>query len=68
MRVKWEFFKEIYPQESETVFASDDYKTFFEANKRMVEFRIRFFRIYAICTERPVWEMGKLQSFIIKRR
>lgn len=33
MRVKWEFFREIYPQESETVFVSDDYKTFFEVNK-----------------------------------
>lgn len=33
MNAKWEFFKLIYPQESPAVFASDDYKVFFEANK-----------------------------------
>jgi len=33
MNTKWEFFKIIYPQESPAVFASEDYKTFFEANK-----------------------------------
>lgn len=33
MDAKWEFFKTIYPQESPAVFASDDYKSFIEANK-----------------------------------
>lgn len=33
MNAKWEFFKLIYPQESPALFASDDYKAFFEANK-----------------------------------
>ena len=33
MTAKWEFFKIIYPQESPAVFASVEYKTFFEANK-----------------------------------
>ena len=33
MNAKWEFFKLIYPQESQAVFASDEYKVFFEANK-----------------------------------
>lgn len=33
MNAKWEFFKIIYPQESPAVFASDDYKIFFENNK-----------------------------------
>lgn len=33
MSVKWEFFKAIYPQESPAVFASEDYKSFFDANK-----------------------------------
>ena len=33
MTVKWEFFKAIYPQESPTIFASEDYKVFFETNK-----------------------------------
>jgi len=33
MNAKWEFFKIIYPQESPAIFASDDYKAFFEANK-----------------------------------
>ena len=33
MNAKWEFFKIIYPQESPAVFASDDYKLFFETNK-----------------------------------
>ncbi|HEY6914485.1 MAG TPA: 4-alpha-glucanotransferase, partial [Paludibacter sp.] len=33
MNVKWEFFKIIYPQESPAIFASYDYKQFFEANK-----------------------------------
>jgi len=33
MAVKWEFFKAIYSQESSVVFASDDYKAFFEANR-----------------------------------
>jgi len=33
MTAKWEYFKIIFPQESPAVFASDDYKQFFEANK-----------------------------------
>ena len=33
IKVKWEFFKAIFPQESPAVFASDDYKNFFETNK-----------------------------------
>jgi 4-alpha-glucanotransferase len=33
LNTKWEFFKIIYPQESPAVFASDDYKSFFETNK-----------------------------------
>ena len=33
MNVKWEFFKTIYPQESPAIFNSQEYKTFFEANK-----------------------------------
>jgi len=33
MNVKWEFFNAIYPQESPAIFASKDYKAFFEANK-----------------------------------
>ena len=33
LNIKWEFFKIIYPQESPAVFASDDYKSFFTANK-----------------------------------
>ena len=33
LNTKWEFFKIIYPQESPVVFASEDYKTFFETNK-----------------------------------
>jgi len=33
MRIKWEYFKAIFPQESSAVFASDDYKSFFEINK-----------------------------------
>jgi 4-alpha-glucanotransferase len=33
MNAKWEYFKIIFPQESPTVFESDDYKQFFEANK-----------------------------------
>ena len=33
MNAKWEFFKLIYPQESPAIFASDEYKAFFEANK-----------------------------------
>jgi len=33
MTAKWEFFKLIYPQESPAVFASEEYKTFFETNK-----------------------------------
>lgn len=32
MNAKWEFFQLIYPQESPKVFASEDYKTFFETN------------------------------------
>ncbi len=33
IKVKWEFFKAIFLQESSVVFASDDYKNFFETNK-----------------------------------
>jgi len=33
LNIKWEFFKIIYPQESPAVFASDEYKSFFESNK-----------------------------------
>jgi len=33
IKVKWEFFKAIFPQESPAVFATDDYKNFFETNK-----------------------------------
>jgi len=33
LMAKWEFFKIIYPQESPKVFASDDYKLFFETNR-----------------------------------
>jgi len=33
MNAKWEYFKEIYPQESPAVFASKEYKQFFEKNK-----------------------------------
>ena len=33
MNAKWEYFKIVYPQESPKIFASDDYKVFFEANK-----------------------------------
>ena len=33
MSIKWEFFKIVYPQESANIFASKDYKTFFESNK-----------------------------------
>jgi 4-alpha-glucanotransferase len=33
LNTKWEFFKIIYPQESPAVFASDEYKSFFETNK-----------------------------------
>lgn len=33
IKVKWEFFKAIFLQESPAVFASDDYKSFFETNK-----------------------------------
>jgi len=33
LNAKWEFFKIIYPQESPAIFASNDYKLFFETNK-----------------------------------
>ncbi len=33
MNAKWDFFSEIYPLESVSVFASEEYKTFFLANK-----------------------------------
>jgi 4-alpha-glucanotransferase len=33
LMAKWEFFKIVYPQESPAIFASDDYKQFFETNK-----------------------------------
>lgn len=33
MDVKWEYFKEIYPQEQKKVFASDTYQQFFDKNK-----------------------------------
>jgi 4-alpha-glucanotransferase len=33
MNVKWEYIKIIYPYESQSVFSSNDYKTFFNANK-----------------------------------
>lgn len=33
MNVKWEYFKAIYPHENKAVFASSEYKSFFEANK-----------------------------------
>ncbi len=33
IKIKWEFFKAIFPQESPAVFASEDYKNFFETNK-----------------------------------
>ncbi|MDD3079616.1 MAG: 4-alpha-glucanotransferase [Paludibacter sp.] len=33
MNVKWEYFQEIYPQERKKIFASEDYKVFFEKNK-----------------------------------
>ena len=33
LMAKWEFFKIIYPQESPAIFASNDYKLFFETNK-----------------------------------
>jgi 4-alpha-glucanotransferase len=33
MNVKWEFFREIYPQESKKIFASKEYLEFFENNK-----------------------------------
>ena len=33
LNAKWEFFKIIYPQENGAIFASDDYKLFFETNK-----------------------------------
>ncbi|HRZ98903.1 MAG TPA: 4-alpha-glucanotransferase, partial [Paludibacter sp.] len=33
MNVKWEFFREIYPQESKKIFASKEYLAFFENNK-----------------------------------
>ncbi|MBP1678004.1 MAG: 4-alpha-glucanotransferase [Bacteroidetes bacterium] len=33
MSVKWEYFREIYPQECKKIFASEDYKTFFDKNK-----------------------------------
>jgi 4-alpha-glucanotransferase len=33
MDVKWEYIKIIYPYESQAVFSSEDFKTFFSANK-----------------------------------
>jgi 4-alpha-glucanotransferase len=33
IRIKWEYFKAIFEQESKSIFASDDYKTFFYLNK-----------------------------------
>jgi len=33
MNLKWEYFKIIYPYESLTIFASNDYKSFFNQNK-----------------------------------
>jgi 4-alpha-glucanotransferase len=33
IKVKWEFFKAIFPQESPAIFASNDYKNFFETNR-----------------------------------
>ena len=33
MNVKWEYFKAVYPHESPAIFASEDYKSFFKANK-----------------------------------
>jgi len=33
MNAKWEYFKAVYPHESKKIFATDDYKSFFEANK-----------------------------------
>lgn len=33
MKLKWEFFKAIYSQESENVFSSKEYQVFFESNK-----------------------------------
>lgn len=32
LNAKWEYFQLIYPQESPAIFASEDYKSFFEAN------------------------------------
>ncbi len=34
MNVKWEYFKEVYPAESKSVFESADYKAFFESNQQ----------------------------------
>lgn len=33
MTAKWEYFKTVYPYESPAVFASEDYKNFFESNR-----------------------------------
>ena len=33
MSAKWEYFKAVYPHESKAVFASSEYKKFFETNK-----------------------------------
>jgi 4-alpha-glucanotransferase len=33
MNAKWEYFKSVYPQESKKIFATEEYKTFFNANK-----------------------------------
>lgn len=36
-RVKWEYFKLIFAQEGENVLASDDFRTFFQANKEWLQ-------------------------------
>lgn len=33
MNTKWEYFEEVYPQEKKAVFASADFKKFFESNR-----------------------------------
>ena len=46
MSAKWEFFREIYPVESDSVFASDEYKTFFSANNVITSYSIHYTKLY----------------------
>ena len=62
MNVKWEFIKAIFPQESPAIFASDDYKTFFEANK---EWLVPYAAFSYLRDLNSTPEFGKWSSFSI---